>query len=425
MSKIYQFIKKKFSSLGPGFITGAADDDPSGVATYSIAGAQYGYRLNWLSIFLIPMMVVIQEMCGRIGMCSGMGLAGVIKKFYSKKLLFFAVGLLLFANIINISADLGIMAACLQMVLGLPILFWLIFVTVLSVLMEIFISYRKYSYFLRFMSLILLVYWGTALIVKQNWMEIFNNTFIPHIDFSLIYLMTMVGFIGTTISPYLFFWQASEEVEEEINENKIKEFGNKPMVFKKEIKVMGKDTVIGMIFSNLIAIAIIITTASTLHLNGITNIETPQQVALALKPIAGNFAFLLFTIGILGIGFQSIPVLAGGVAYALSEVLGFKEGLAKKFRQAKPFYIILALATIIGALFNFIGVSPIKALYYAAIINGLISVPLIFIIIRIADNEKVIGHFRSSKLYRIVGWLTFTFVGSASLLMIVNFFKPF
>lgn len=423
MSKLYQFLKNKFSRLGPGFITGAADDDPSGVATYSIAGAQYGYRLNWLSLFLTPMMVVIQEMCGRIGMCSGMGLAGVIKKFYSKKLLFFAVFLLLVANIVNIGADLGIMAASLKMILGLPFLFWLIVITLLSISLEIFVSYKKYSFYLRFMGLTLLVYVLTAFIVKQDWLEVTKYTLIPHLSFNLTYLMTLVAFIGTSISPYLFFWQASEEVEEKIEDGKIKDFNHKPLVAEKEIRYLKRDTVIGMIFSNLIAMFIVLTTAATLHLNGITNLETPQQVALALKPLAGNFAFLLFTIGIIGIGLQAVPILAGGITYSLSEVFGFKEGLNKKLNQAKAFYLILALATLLGALLNFFGISPIKALYYTAIINGIISVPLIAMIIKMADDKRVIGNYRTTKLNRTIAWLTFIFVGAASVLMIFNFFK--
>lgn len=422
MLKIYRFLKKKFSRLGPGFITGAADDDPSGVATYSIAGAQYGYRLNWLSLFLTPMMVVIQEMCGRIGMCSGMGLAGVIKKFYSKKLLFSAVFLLLIANVINIGADLGIMAASLKMILGLPFLFWLIVITVLSIFLEIFVSYKRYSFYLRFMGLTLLVYILTAFIVKQNWLEIAKYTFFPHLSFNLTYLMTLVGFIGTSISPYLFFWQASEEVEEEIEDGKIKDFNHKPFVAKKEIRFLKRDTIIGMVFSNLIAMFIVLTTAATLHLNGITNIETPAQVAEALKPLAGNFAFLLFTIGIIGIGLQSVPILAGGITYSLSEVFGFKEGLNKKLNEAKAFYVILALATLIGALLNFFGISPIKALYYTAIINGVISVPLIAIIIKIARDKRVVGNYTTGKFNQGIAWLTFIFVGIASLLMIFNFF---
>ncbi|MCJ7829640.1 divalent metal cation transporter [Patescibacteria group bacterium] len=422
MPKIYQFLKNKFSRLGPGFITGAADNDPSGIATYSIAGAQFGYRLNWLCLFLTPMMVAIQEMCGRIGMCSGMGLAGVIKKFYSKKLLFFAVSLLLVANIVNIGADLGIMAASLKMILGLPFLFWLIVITILSISLEIFVSYKKYSFYLRFMGLTLLVYVLTAFIVKQDWLEVIKYTLIPHLSFNLAYLMILVGFIGTSISPYLFFWQASEEVEEGIENGKIKDFNHKPLVAKKEIRYLKRDTVIGMIFSNLIAMFIVLTTAATLHLSGITNLETPQQVALALKPLAGNFAFLLFTIGIIGIGLQAVPILAGGITYSLSEAFGFKEGLSKKLNQAKAFYLILALATLFGALLNFFGISPIKALYYAAIINGIISVPLIAMIIKMADDKRIIGNFKTTKLNRNIAWLTFIFVGVASVLMIFNFF---
>ncbi|MDZ4209728.1 MAG: divalent metal cation transporter, partial [Candidatus Curtissbacteria bacterium] len=221
-------LKKLLRKLGPGFITGAADDDPSGIATYSIAGAQFGYRLNWLSLFLLPMMISIQEMCGRIGLCSGMGLAGVIKKFHSKRLLVFAVSLLLVANTINISADLGIMAASLEMILDLPFLYWLVVVTILTIILEIFVSYKRYSNFLRFMALSLLVYAVTAFLVKQDWLSIARYTLIPHIEFNSIFLMTMVAFIGTTISPYLFFWQATEEVEEEIEDGRFKDFQKRP-----------------------------------------------------------------------------------------------------------------------------------------------------------------------------------------------------
>ena len=423
MFKLYKFLKNKFSRLGPGFITGAADDDPSGVATYSIAGAQFGYRLNWLCLFLTPMMVAIQEMCGRIGMCSGMGLAGVIKKFYSKKLLIFAVGLLLVANIINISADLGIMAACFKMIFKLPFLFWLICVTVFTIFMEIVIPYRKYSFFLRFLGLTLLVYAVTAFIVKQNWLSLIKYTLIPHLSLDTAYLMTLVAFIGTTISPYLFFWQASEEVEEEIIDGKITEFNRKPYVNRKQINFLHRDTIFGMIFSNLIAAFIILTAAGALHANGITNIETPQQAAMALRPLAGNFAFLIFTIGIISIGLQSVPILAGSVTYAVSEVFGFKEGLGKKLKQAKAFYFILSLATLIGALINIIGINPIRALYYAAIINGIISVPLIAIIIKIANDQRVVGNYKITKINQTIAWLTFIFVGVASALMIFNLFK--
>ncbi len=423
MFNILKLIGRKFSRLGPGFITGAADDDPSGIATYSIAGAQFGYKLNWLSLFLTPLMISIQEMCGRIGMVSGMGLAGVIRKHYSKKLLYFAILLLFIANTVNIGANLGIMAASIQMIFRLPYFFWLIFITIFTLGMEIFVPYDKYSRYLKWMGLTLLVYGLTALSVKQDWISIFKYTLIPHIDFNLTYLMTTVGFLGTTISPYLFFWQASEEVEEEIKEGKIHEFEESPHIVSTEIKHMQKDTAIGMVFSNLISTFIILTTAATLHINGITDIETPQQAALALKPLAGDYAYLLFTFGIIGIGLQSVPILAGGVAYAFAEAFGFKEGLAKKLTEAKAFYTTIAIATTIGALMNLIGINAIKALYYTAILNGIISVPLIAIIIKLADNEKIVGQFKSSRFSRMFGWIAFIFMGFASILMIFNLIK--
>jgi NRAMP (natural resistance-associated macrophage protein)-like metal ion transporter len=424
MPKVFSFFRKQYSRLGPGFITGAADDDPSGVATYSIAGAQFGYKLTWLSLFLVPMMISVQEMCARVGMCSGMGLAGVIKKYHSKKLLFFAVSLLIIANVINITADLSIMAASLQMILGLPYLYWLAVITVVSVGLEVFISYKKYSTFLKWTGLSLLVYAVTAFLIKQDWMSVARYTFIPHIEFSLPYLMAIVGFLGTTISPYLFFWQADEEVEEEIEHGEIKDFSSAVHIKKKSLIIMQNDTAIGMIFSNIICFFIILTTAGTLHTAGIMNIETPQQVALALKPLAGNFAYVLFTFGIIGIGLQSVPVFAGGLAYAISETFGWKEGLGKKLRDAKAFYLVIAIATLLGALLNIIGINPIKALYYAAIINGVISVPLIAIIIRLASDERVVGNNKTSRIHRIIGWITFGFIGVASILMIWNIIFP-
>ena len=422
--KFFKSVRNIFKKLGPGFITGAADDDPSGVTTYSIAGAQFGYKLNWMSIFLMPMMFSIQEMCGRIGMTSGMGLAGVIKKTYSKGLLYFSVILLIIANTLNIAADLGIIAASLKMLLGLPTILWLSIATVMIIAMEVFISYKRYSIYLKFMSFSLLVYVITAFIVKQDWHSLLFYTFLPHIEFNSVFIMTMVGFMGTTISPYLFFWQASAEIEEKINNKKIKDFGDKSVTTKKEIKTLGKDTIVGMIFSNLIAAFILITAAATLNKAGITSIETPQQVALALKPLAGNFAYLIFSIGIIGIGLQSIPVLAGSATYAIAETFGFKEGLSKKLKKAWPFYLVLGLATLIGALVDLIKINPITALYYVAIINGVISVPLIAIIIKVADNEKVVGKNKSKRIFKIIAWITFAFIGAASLYMIFNLIRP-
>ncbi|MCL5797820.1 MAG: divalent metal cation transporter [Patescibacteria group bacterium] len=418
MRKFLFLIKNKLTKLGPGFITGAADDDPSGIATYSIAGAQFGYRLNFLSLFLTPMMIAVQEMCGRIGMVSGMGLAGTIRKYYSKKLLFFSIILLFIANTVNIGADLGIMAASLEMLLGIPFVFWLFTVTIFTILMEVFVPYDKYSRYLKWMGLTLLVYGITAILVKQNWLDVIKFTLIPHIELNMTYLMTMVGFLGTTISPYLFFWQAAEEVEEEIKEGKIQEFEETPAVIETEVNRMRKDTIAGMIFSNLITVSIILTTTATLYNHGMHDIQTPQQAALALRPLAGNFAYILFAFGIIGIGLQTVPILAGSVAYAFSEAFGFKEGLAKKLAEAKVFYGTIGLATVIGALMNIIGINAIKALYYTAILNGIIAVPLIAIIIRLADDERIVGRYKSRKWSRIIAWITFAFMAIASALMI-------
>ncbi|MFA5750288.1 MAG: divalent metal cation transporter [Candidatus Shapirobacteria bacterium] len=422
MINFFVKLRKFFKKVGPGFITGAADDDPSGIATYSIAGAQYGYKLGWLALFLWPAMVAIQEMCGRIGMASGKGLAGVIKKYHSKRLLFMAVSLLAIANIINIGADLGIMAAAMQMIFGLNFFWWLIFVGVFIILMEIIIPYKKYSKILKWLGLSLMVYVITALMVKQDWRAVIWNTFIPQISFDLSYIMIIIGFLGTTISPYLFFWQASEEIEEEIIKGEVKDFNCKPEINQSEIKEMGRDTKMGMLFSNLIAFSIILTTAATLHANGIINIETPQQAALALKPLAGNFAYILFAIGIIGIGWQSIPVLAGSLGYALSETFNFKEGFSKKLKKAKMFYFIIAMATIIGLVMNLLQINIMKALYYAAVINGIAAVPLIAIIIKLSDDERIVGRFKTKKKNRIIAWITFGFMLISVLIMLWQIF---
>jgi Mn2+/Fe2+ NRAMP family transporter len=414
LKRIHNFFKK----IGPGFVTGAADDDPSGIATYSIAGAQFGYKLAWLALFLWPAMVAVQEMCGRIGMVSGRGLAGVIKKYHSKRLLFVSVSLLTIANIINIGADLGIIAASLRMIFGLNIFMWMIGVGALIVSMEIFIPYKRYIGILKWLGLSLVVYVITAFMVKQDWKGIAWNTLVPQIRWDLNYITTMIGFLGTTISPYLFFWQASGEIEKEITDGRVKDFSHKPEIRRLEIKDMGTDTKIGMLFSNVMTFFIILTTAATLHANGIVNIETPQQAALALKPLAGNLAYVLFAFGIIGIGWQSIPVLAGSVGYALSEAFGFKEGLSKKFKKAKIFYIIIALATIIGLVMNFLHISIMKALYYAAVINGIAAVPLIAIIIKLGDDERIVGRFKNKKKNRIIAWITFGFMLISVLLML-------
>lgn len=412
-----------WKKVGPGFVTGAADDDPSGIATYSIAGARFGYKMTWLSLFLIPSMIAVQEMCGRVGMTTGRGLASVIRKYVGKKVMWISIGMLAFANIVNIGADLGIMASSLKMVFGLPFYFWLFLVSMSIVVLEIWVSYKNYSSVLKWLAMSLFVYVITAFVVKQNWGEVFNNLFIPRIEWNSLFIMTMVGFAGTTISPYLFFWQSAEEVEEEIEENRIVNFEHKPKVSKTMIQTMRFDTNVGMIFSSVIAFFIVVTTAGTLHANGILEIAGAREAAEALRPLAGDMAYLLFALGIVGIGLQAVPVLAGSVAYAVAEGLGIEEGLNKKFAKARGFYLILVLATMVGVLMNVWGINTMQALYYAAIVNGVVSVPLIFIIIKLADDGRVVGEFKTEKKYRVIAWLTFGFMAISVLLMFFNWGK--
>ncbi|MDD4026619.1 MAG: divalent metal cation transporter [Candidatus Shapirobacteria bacterium] len=415
---ILKKVKDFFKKTGPGFVTGAADDDPSGIATYSMVGAKFGYKLNWMMLFLWPAMVSIQEMCGRIGMVSGKGLASIIKKYYSKRMLVLATSLLAIANIINIGADLGIMAASMQMLFDFNYYYWLAVAAIFIVWMQIAIPYRKYIKYLQWLGLVLIVYLITAFLVKHDLSDLVWDTFVPQVEINLEYLMIIIGLVGTTISPYLFFWQSAQEVEEQIATGEIKDFNSHPVTTRHEVKLMEFDTKIGMAFSNLIALAIMLTTAATLHANGIFSIDTPQQAAMALKPLVGNFAYILFAVGIIGIGWQSIPVLAGSLAYALSETFGFKEGLSKKFSQAKVFYIIIAVATGIGFLINLLGINVMNALYYAAIINGLASVPLIAIIIKVSDDERVVGKFKTKKKHRFAALVTLFFMTMAMLVML-------
>jgi len=419
-----KYLKKLLKKIGPGFITGAADDDPSGVATYSQTGAIFGFSQLWLALFSFPFMVVIQQMCGRIGMVTGKGLAGVIRIHYSKPILYFAVSLLIIANTINIGADLGAMATSAQMLLGLPYLFWLFIMTGFIIMLEIFVTYKSYSKFLKYLALTLFAYVLTAFIVKPNWGIILKSTVFPQLKFSGDYLLNVVAILGTTISPYLFFWQGSQEVEEEISNGKISEMGvGKPRVTKKNVTNLNWDTIVGMFFSQAIMFFIIITTAATLHANGITKIETASQAAEALRPVAGNLAYLLFAVGIIGTGLLAIPILAGSSAYAVAETFGLKEGLSKKFRLAPGFYVVIAASTLIGMLISWLGIDPIKALYYAAALNGLSAPPLMILVILTANNKKIMGKYVNKKIANVVGWIIVLVMTIAGIMLILDLVK--
>ena len=421
-------IKSLFKTFGPGVVTGASDDDPSGIATYSQAGAQFGLGALWFALFQYPMMVVVQEMCARIGLVTGSGLAGIIKRKYSKKTVYPIAGLLLIANTINIGADIGAMAASIRLILPeLPLVLVTVFFTGFIISTEIFIPYSKYVKILKYLTFALFAYIITAMIVGGNLNDILIASIVPHVEFNSAFAMMFVAIFGTTISPYLFFWQASEEAEENIIKNKIKEIGEgKPKITKKEVKIMRTDVVIGMAFSQLIMWCIIMTTAGTLHSNGITDISTGEQAAQALEPLvkafpnSGVLSKTVFALGIIGTGLLTIPILAGSSAYALSDGFGWKQGLGKKFKQAKAFYLVIIVSTIIGLWINFANVDPIKALIYTAVINGVIAVPILVSIMKIANDRKILGNKINGKTSNIIGWITVLIMGVSVTIMFVT-----
>ena len=419
-------LKKLSKIFGPGIVTGASDDDPSGIATYTQAGAQYGTGALWFSLFIYPLAATVQEMCGRIGLLTGSGLAGVIKKKYSKKTVLPIITLLLVANTINIGADIGAMSASVNLIFpGFPILLVTLLFTATIILSEILIPYQKYIRILKYLTLSLLAYFITAIIIGGNWQEIFTASIIPHIEFTPAFSMMFVALFGTTISPYLFFWQTSEEAEEDVAKNKINEIGEgKPHITKREIKLMRMDVMMGMGFAQITMWFIIMTAAGTLHTNGITDIITADQAAKALEPLvqtfpnSGQIAKTIFALGVIGTGMLAIPILSGSSAYALSEGFGWKQGLSKKFKEAKSFYLIIASSTVVGLWINFMGLDPIRALFYTAIINGIIAVPLLIAVIKVANDKKILHTHTNRKLSNILGWVTVAIMGFSIIIMI-------
>lgn len=395
-------VKKITKIVGPGFVTGASDDDPSGIGTYSVSGAKYGLQQIWLVPFLFPLMFVIQEMCARIGIATGQGLAENMQKYFPKYILYFLILLLFVANTINIGADISIMAASVKMLVGGSVTLWAVLIALIIILLQVFIAYHSYSKILIFLTLFLSAYVITAFITVDSWLEVLKFTFVPHIKLNKDFIVVLTAFIGTTISPYLFFWQTSHEIEE-LQDNGDQNPGKK---LKKElIKNMRIDTFWGMFFSQIIAFFIVVTCFFTLHKNGITNILTAQDAAMALKPFAGNFAYLVFTIGIIGAGLLGIPVLAGSSAYALSQISNKKYGLAYKYGQAKFFYNVIIFSVIIGLILSFINISPIKALVYAAVVNGIVAVPLIFFIIILANKINIMGEHKNKFFSNFISFL--------------------
>ncbi|RPJ25980.1 MAG: divalent metal cation transporter [Nitrosopumilales archaeon] len=421
-------ISQLLKALGPGVITGAADDDPSGIATYSQAGAKFGLGMLWMTLFLLPTMIAIQEMCARIGLLSGNGLAALIKKKYSTKIVYPISSLLLIANTINIGADLGAMSASVRIIFpDVPLVVTSVLFSAFIIIAEIFIPYHKYVRVLKYLVLSLFAYVITAVIVGGNINQIIF-TIIPSISFSSDYAIMFVAVIGTTISPYLLFWQTSEEAEEDVAKHKIKEIGKgKPKVSPKEIMLMKEDIGIGMFFSQFIMWSIIITSAGSLYFAGITDIQTADQAASSLEPLvksfpnSGQIAKVIFAFGIIGTGLLAIPVLSASSAFALSDTFGWKEGLEKKFSQAKSFYSVIIASTLIGVWITFSHISPIQALILAAVINAVVTVPILFIVMRLANDRKILEDKINSRISNIIGWLTFAIMTVSVIVMFLSF----
>ncbi len=420
--------------LGPGIVTGAADDDPSGIATYSQTGAQFGFALNWTMLLAYPLMTAVQEACMRIGAVTGKGLAAVIRERYPKWLLYPVVGLVVLANTLNIGSDIGAMAASTQLLipssstLVFPVL--AIGFSIIMILLEIFVSYKTYVRILKWLALALLAYVVTAFLINVPWVEAIKATFVVNLQFNAAYLYILVAIFGTTISPYLFFWQTSEVVEDEIAAHRLAQRGGVPKLSRPYLKRLRIDTAFGMLFSNVTAWFIMVVAAVVLHSNGVLTINTAADAARALEPLvhtfpnAGYIAKVIFAVGVIGIGLMSVPVLAGSSSYAISETFNWHEGLFRKFKQAREFYLIIIIGTLAGLVFNFAGLDPIKMLVFTAVFNGLAAVPLIFLIAKVAGRSDIMGEYKSRFWSKLGVWAAFVVMLAAALALIYSMIHP-
>jgi len=420
----YKRAKNYWTSLGPGLVTGAADDDPSGIATYSQQGAQTGFQLLWLALFTFPLMAVVQEMCARIGLATGRGLAGNIRINYPRWVMYSCAILLFVANTFNIGADIGAMAKGVQLFAPhFDFALLVIFFTFFMLLVQIYTPYEKYARYLKWLVLVLFSYIATGLIVGLNPATLLVHAIIPKIIFSKDQIILVTAILGTTISPYLFFWQTSHEVEEEILHGKTSIRLRQETVTDKEIGGMRMDVWSGMFVSNLVMFFIVATCAAVLYAHGITNINSAADAALALKPLAGNQAFLLFGIGIIGTGLLAVPILAGSAAYTVSESFLWKQGLYRKLKDARAFYGIIIFAMLIGLALNFIGINPIKMLIYSAVVNGLVAPIILIPIVLMTSNKKIMKERTSHPIIAAVGWLVVLLMVLSGIVTIYSLFN--
>jgi NRAMP (natural resistance-associated macrophage protein)-like metal ion transporter len=404
--------------LGPGLITGASDDDPSGIATYSTTGASLGFDLLWSAPASLPLMATVQYICAKIGMVSGLGLAGVLRRHYSKWVLYPAMLSLFVANTINAGTDIGAIAASFKLFLPLPMPVLLASIAAVIVAMQIWGNYRLIANVFKWLTLALFAYIGAGILARPDLGDVLRGTFIPQVEFSREFITTLVAILGTTISPYLFFWQASQEVEEEVSKGRTTERQRKG-ASDRELRVTALDVNVGMFFSNVVFYFVVLATAATLHVSGQTQIETAADAAKALEPLAGQASSVLFALGIIGSGFLAVPVLTGASAYALCEALGWKYGLDHKPRQAKEFYAVIVSATLIGVGIDFIGINPMRALFWTAVINGVLAPPLLILVMLISNNKKVMGKRTNAWWINALGWLTTVIMFAAAIAMFV------
>ncbi|HAF14191.1 MAG TPA: iron transporter [Blastocatellia bacterium] len=412
-------FKRFFKMLGPGLVTGASDDDPSGISTYAVAGASLGFATLWTALFTFPLMAAVQLICAKVGMVTGMGLAAVLRRHYSRSLLYVAVLGLVIANTINAGADIGAIAAAINLLIPVPIAAMIVPIALIILAVQIWGSYQLIAKTFKWLALALFAYIGSAFFAKPNWAEVLKGTLIPTISFNAQFLSTLVAILGTTISPYLFFWQANQEVEEEIS------MGRRTLAQRKgatdaEMKYAAWDVNIGMLFSNVVMYFIILATAATLFKAGKTNIQSATDAAQALRPLAGEGAYFLLAVGLIGAGFLTVPILTGSSAYAVAEAFGGKYGFDKKPQRAKLFYGVIAASTLVGMLINFLGINPISALFWTAVINGFLAPPLLVVIMLIANNRKVMGDRVNGRWVNLLGWATTVIMFAAAIGLILT-----
>ena len=411
-------FRRSLAILGPGLITGAADDDPSGISTYSVAGAAYGYATLWIALLTFPLMAAVQLMCARLGMVTGRGLAAAVRIYYSRWVLWGSCSILVVANVINIGADLGGMAEATQLITGIRALIWIPVYALFILGLLFWSSYQRIARIFKWLTLVLFAYVLASSFAHVDWRHALVVTFVPHLEWSRGFLAVLVAILGTTISPYLFFWQAAEEVEEK--QAKDQTLAHPKKTTTADLKTARADTIAGMFFSNLIMYFIILTTAATLHAHGQTDITSARQAAEALRPLAGNGAYLLFTLGLIGTGMLGVPVLVGSSAYAVAEGAAWRGSMTDTPKSAGKFYAVMAVAMVLGSVLNYVGFSAVKMLFWSAVINGLLAPPLILLVILLTSSHKVMGKRVNPPLLRYLGWATLVVMTVAAVAMIVT-----